>query len=235
MRYAEQLIEGVRRDLTISRYATFQDLTGYCYGVASTVGLMAMHVIGYRDEEAVPYAIKLGVALQLTNILRDVGEDWSMARVYLPQDELAAFDITEADLAAGTVNPRWVEFMRFQIERNRRLYREAIPGIAMLHRDGRFAIAAAADLYSAILGDIERHGGDVFHRRAHVSALGKLRRLPRIWAPGAHHVIRPGRQRPLILMIREESSHARCHRRRRDHRPECGRHAHATGRTVYGV
>jgi phytoene synthase len=142
---------------------------------------MAMHIIGYCGEEAVPYAIKLGVALQLTNILRDVGEDWSLGRVYLPQEELGFYGLSDDDLAAGTVSPRWLDFMRFQIDRTRRLYREAMPGIGMLHRDGRFAIAAAADLYGAILDDIERHGADVFCRRAHVSALGKLRRLPRIW------------------------------------------------------
>lgn len=180
-RYAEQLIDGVARDLCVTRYQSFEELAGYCYGVASTVGLMAMHIIGYCGEEAVPYAIKLGVALQLTNILRDVGEDWRLGRVYLPQDELAAFGLTERDLADGRLCPQWEAFLRFQVERTRRLYREALPGIAMLHPDGRFAIAAAAELYGAILEDIERHGGDVFHRRAHISAWGKLRRLPRIW------------------------------------------------------
>lgn len=180
-RYAEQLIEGVARDLHQTRYDTFEDLTTYCYGVASTVGLMSMYITGFTGPEAIPYAVKLGVALQLTNILRDVGEDWRAGRVYLPQEDLAAFNLGEADLAEGRVDDRWRAFMRFQIERTRRLYAEAQPGIVLLKPDGRFAIAAAAGLYSAILNNIEAHDFDVFSRRAHVSGWGKLRRLPGIW------------------------------------------------------
>lgn len=180
-RYAEQLVEGVSRDLSPARYATFGDLAAYCYGVASTVGLMAMHIIGYAGPEAIPYAVRLGVALQLTNILRDVGEDLAAGRVYLPQDELANFGLEEDDLAAGRVSRAWRDFMRFQIDRNRALYAEAVPGIALLAPDGRFAIGAAAGLYQAILDDIEAHDYDVFSRRAHLSAAAKVRRLPGIW------------------------------------------------------
>jgi phytoene synthase len=179
--YAEHLIEGVARDLTTSRYATFSELAAYCYDVASTVGLMIMHIVGFASTEAIPYAIKLGVALQLTNILRDVGEDWQLGRLYLPQEELAAFGLTEDDVAAGRVDHRWQAFMRFQIERARRLYKEALPGIALLNRKGRFAIAAAAELYHAILNDIEAQSGDVFRRRAYISDWQKLSRLPGIW------------------------------------------------------
>lgn len=106
-RYAEQLIAGVARDLQQNRYRTFEELTAYAYGVASTVGLMSMHIIGHADEEAIPYAIRLGVALQLTNILRDVGEDWRAGRVYLPQEELALFELSEQDIARGKVDRRW--------------------------------------------------------------------------------------------------------------------------------
>ncbi len=180
-RYAEQLIEGVGRDLEPARYASFEDLAAYCYGVASTVGLMAMHIIGFAGPEALPYAVKLGVALQLTNILRDVGEDWRAGRVYLPQDELAAFALCEADLAEGAVSDRWRAFMRYQIERNRQLYAEAAPGIALLNPEGRLAITAAAELYRAILAQIEANDMDVFAQRARVSGLGKARRLPEIW------------------------------------------------------
>ncbi len=179
--YAEQLIDGVAQDLICNRYATFEELTVYCYAVASTVGLMSMHIVGFTDPTAVPYAVKLGVALQLTNILRDVGEDWRSGRLYLPTEELAAFGLCEADVAAGQVDERWRAFMRYQIERVRRLYADALPGIALLHPDGRFAIAAAAELYRCILDDIEAHDYAVFHRRAHVGTFGKLRRLPAIW------------------------------------------------------
>lgn len=179
--YTRQLIEGVARDLTQTRYKTFSELAGYAYSVASTVGLMAMHIIGYGDPDAVPYAVKLGVALQLTNILRDVAEDYCNGRVYLPQEELAAFGLSESDIAAGLVDERWRAFMRFQIARNRRLYREARPGIALLAADGHFAITAASMLYEGILDDIETHDYNVFARRAHVTLVGKLRRLPIIW------------------------------------------------------
>jgi phytoene synthase len=180
VRYAEQLVEGVARDIHQTRYRTFEELTTYCYGVASTVGLMAMHIIGFEGP-AVPYAIKLGVALQLTNILRDVGEDLRAGRVYLPQDELLAYGLSEADLEAGCVDDRWRSFFRFQIDRNRQLYAEARPGIGFLSADGRLAIASASDVYSAILDDIEDHDYDVFRRRAHVSAGEKVRRLIGLW------------------------------------------------------
>ena len=179
--YAEQLIEGVARDVDQFRYETFDDLAAYAYGVASTVGLMAMHIIGFAGDQALPYAVKLGVALQMTNILRDVGEDWQVGRLYLPQEELAAFQLTEDDIGRGQVDNRWRSFMCFQVTRTRQLYEEAEPGIAMLNADGRFAITAAADLYRAILTDIEAHDYDVFSRRAHIGAVGKLARLPRIW------------------------------------------------------
>jgi len=173
--YAEQLIDGVARDLTTARYASFDELAAYCYGVASTVGLLAMHIIGFAGREAIPYAVKLGVALQITNILRDVREDWEAGRVYLPQDELAAFGLSDADISkfstAGfhdedAAADRWRAFMRFQIERNRQLYSEAAPGIAWLDPAGRFAIAAAAGLYRDILEVIASRDGDVFSQRA---------------------------------------------------------------------
>ncbi len=102
--YAEQLIDGVRMDSQPGRYQTFAELAVYCYGVASTVGLMSMHIIGFTDQRALPYAIRLGVALQLTNILRDVGEDWRMGRLYLPREELIFHGIREEDIDAGRVH-----------------------------------------------------------------------------------------------------------------------------------
>jgi len=180
-RYAEQLINGVARDLQQTRYQTFDELAEYSYGVASTVGLMSMHIVGFSGPEAIPYAVKLGVALQLTNILRDVGEDYRSGRVYLPREELAAFGLTEDQIAAGRVDDRWREFMRFQIARNRLLYREAWPGVAMLNRDGRLAIAAAAVLYRGILDDLEAHDYNNFTRRSYVNKRGKAVRLAQAW------------------------------------------------------
>lgn len=180
-RYALQLIDGVARDIYQQRYETFDDLATYCYGVASTVGLMSMYIVGFKDEQALPYAIKLGVALQLTNILRDVGEDFRNGRIYLPQDELDTFGITEESLARGEVNDAWRNFMRYQIDRTRRLYDESHPGIAMLEKEGRLAIGASAGFYRSILDEIEKNDYDVFSRRASLSAFAKLSQIPRIW------------------------------------------------------
>jgi phytoene synthase len=179
--YVEQLLDGLIQDVTMNRYPTFDDLAHYCYGVASTVGLMSMHIIGYSGPQALPYAIKLGIALQLTNILRDVGEDWRRGRLYLPQDELAAYSIGEEDIAHNRIDRRWRTFMQFQIARAHRLYEESLPGIGLLYAGGRFAVAAAAELYRSILDDITAHDYNVFTRRAHVSDIGKLIRLPGIW------------------------------------------------------
>jgi 15-cis-phytoene synthase len=180
-RYALQLIDGVSRDLTQTRYKTFDDLATYCYGVASTVGLMSMYIVGFKSSEALPYAIKLGVALQMTNILRDVGEDFRNGRVYLPEDELKAFGISETDLANGVVNDAWRNFMRYQIERTRQLYAEAEKGIAFLERDGQLAIGASSNLYQGILDAIEANDYDVFTKRASLTAWAKVSRIPALW------------------------------------------------------
>jgi len=179
--YIVQLLDGLAYDVARYRCQNFIQLSQYCYRVACTVGLMSMHITGYHSSNAIPFAIRLGVALQLTNILRDVGEDWRTGRLYLPLEELEAFGLGEADIAAGVVTDRWRSFMRFQIERARRLYKEALPGVSLLHRDGRFAIAAAGELYRAILDQIEANDYNVFQQRAYLSGFGKLSRLPGIW------------------------------------------------------
>jgi phytoene synthase len=176
--YAMQLIDGVARDLSQTRYQTFEELATYCYGVASTVGLMSMYIVGFNHPEAVPYAIKLGVALQMTNILRDVGEDYRNGRLYLPREELITFGIPEAEIAAGRLSDRWRQFMKFQIERTRQLYRDSWAGVRMLEREGQLAVGAASIFYQGILDDIEKHDYDVFRRRASVSTWGKLTRIP---------------------------------------------------------
>lgn len=179
--YALQLIDGVARDLSQSRYQTFDDLATYCYGVASTVGLMSMYIVGFKSHEAVPYAIKLGVALQMTNILRDVGEDYRNGRLYLPCEELAFYGVGEAEIAESCVTDNWRQFMKFQIERTRQLYAESWQGVKMLQHEGQLAIGAASTFYSGILDDIEEHDYDVFARRASLSAWGKVSRIPSLW------------------------------------------------------
>jgi phytoene synthase len=176
--YALQLIDGVARDLSQSRYQTFDELATYCYGVASTVGLMSMYIVGFRDNEAVPYAIKLGVALQMTNILRDIGEDYRNGRLYLPREELAFYGIRESEIAEGRVTDHWRQFMKFQIERTRQLYAESWNGVKMLEPDGQFAIGAASVFYQGILDEIEKKDYDVFSTRASLGTWSKLRRIP---------------------------------------------------------
>jgi len=179
--YALQLIDGVNRDIFQARYQTFDELATYCYGVASTVGLMSMYIVGFKNNTAVPYAIKLGVALQMTNILRDVGEDYCNGRLYLPREELTFHGIREEDIAGGRITDNWRQFMKFQIERTRLLYKDSWEGVKMLEREGQLAIGAASVFYQGILDDIEKHDYDVFTRRASLSAVGKISRIPALW------------------------------------------------------
>lgn len=176
--YALQLIDGVARDLTQTRYQTFDELATYCYSVASTVGLMSMYIVGFHSNKAVPYAIKLGVALQMTNILRDVGEDYQSGRLYLPREELIFYGIREEDIGEGRVTDHWRQFMKFQIDRTRQLYDESWEGVKMLKREGHLAIGAASVFYQGILDQIEKNDYDVFTHRASLSTWGKAIRIP---------------------------------------------------------
>ena len=167
--YPFDLIEGMRMDLEGRRYETFSELRVFCYRVASVVGLMMSHVIGYRDP-ALEYAVDLGIAMQLTNILRDVGEDLGRGRVYLPSDELERFGYSRAKFDARVRDDSFRDLMRFQVARARDYYARAEPGIPSLASEGRFAVKIASDVYRDILTRIESSGYDVFERRAVVPA-----------------------------------------------------------------
>jgi 15-cis-phytoene synthase len=183
--YGDELIEGCEMDLTRVRYQTFGELERYCYCVASTVGLMAMHILGTATgieyEDAKPYAIKLGIALQLTNILRDVGEDAHRGRIYLPLEDLERFHVSEEDIMRHRLDEHTIRLLQFEIERATHLYEEAWPGIAFLADKARFSVAVAADVYRGILGKIISNGYNVFTERAFLTRSEKLRRLPIIW------------------------------------------------------
>ena len=142
---------------------------------------MSMHIVGHDGPQAMPYAIRLGVALQLTNILRDVGEDYRNGRIYLPKDELKLFCVSESDLARGVIDDKWRAFMKFQIQRTRELYAESEKGIKFLERGGQLAIGAASTFYQGILDAIEANDYDVFSKRANLSSWGKLSRIPGLW------------------------------------------------------
>ncbi len=175
------LLTGVEMDLTKARYASFEELALYCYRVAGTVGIVSSSIFGYQDESALRYAANLGIALQLTNILRDIGEDARRGRIYLPQDELQRFGYCEHELFAGTMNDTFIALIRFQIERAEQYYRDALPGIALLDEDCRFAVTLSSMLYRDILQRIHLNKYDVFTKRAHVPLGGKVGFLAQAW------------------------------------------------------
>ncbi len=171
---ARDLLRGARMDATVRRYATYDDVREYCYLVASTVGLLVMPILGTLSLEAAGYGIALGRAMQMTNILRDVGEDARMGRIYLPAEDLRRFGVDESAILAGIVDERFVALMQFEIERVRAMYHEAQPGIALLAPRSRYTVRLALSLYRGILDRIEANGYDVFTRRAFVPFRAKL-------------------------------------------------------------
>lgn len=173
-RYFHELIDGAEMDLTPHRYATFDDLYRYCYHVASVVGLVCIHVFGFSDPRACEYAEACGIAFQLTNILRDLGEDSRMGRVYLPQEDLRRFEYTEADLAAQVVDERYLALMRFEVERAESFYGKAQPLMPLIDPVSRPCLQAMIQIYHGILEQIVRQDYDVFRSRARVPAWGKL-------------------------------------------------------------
>lgn len=188
------MIAGQRMDLYRSRYETFDELRLYCYRVAGTVGLMSTTVMG-RDSSPrtapwdqaktppnpIEEAIALGIANQITNILRDVGEDARRGRIYIPLEDLTLFNYTEEDLMKGVVDDRWRSLMRFQIQRARKFYAQAESGIGALSEDARLPVWSALMLYSQILDMIERNDYDNFNRRAYVPSAKKMASLPIAW------------------------------------------------------
>ncbi|MEB3265295.1 MAG: phytoene synthase [Cyanobacteriota bacterium] len=182
------MIEGQRMDVLKHRYASFEELWLYCYRVAGTVGLMTQGVMGVDPAyTSAPWsdapdpteaAVALGIANQLTNILRDVGEDRGRGRIYLPLDELARFGYSEAELMAGTLNGAWRQLMAFQLDRARQWFARSEAGVRWLSADARWPVWASLRLYRGILDVIERHDYDVFNRRAYVPTAGKLLDLP---------------------------------------------------------
>lgn len=176
-----ELMQGVLMDTHVNRYATFDELYVYCYRVASTVGLMSSEILGYSDESALGYAEAMGIAMQLTNILRDIKEDAAIGRIYLPQEDLRRFGVSEQQISLGQVNENFIQMMRFQIARARDFYQTGERGIALLEPDSRFTVLLASRIYSRILDEIERQNYDVFAQRAATTFSQKIFSLPKIW------------------------------------------------------
>ena len=156
-------------------YADYAELEGYMYGSAGVVGLMVARIVGYSSDAAFEYAIKLGYAFQVTNFLRDIREDCEgLGRVYMPQNELRQFGLTSDDISRHLYDERFIDFMKFQIERNRKIYRAALPGIPMLAWRGRLAVRVSYVLYKAILAEIERANYNVYLGRVRTNFRQKL-------------------------------------------------------------
>jgi squalene synthase HpnC/squalene synthase HpnD len=172
-RYFHDLIAGAEMDLTEPSYATFDRLREYCYRVAGTVGLTCIHVFGFRDPRAPDVAERLGIAFQLTNILRDLPADLKMGRVYLPQEDLDRFGVRKTELA-GPLSPRFAELMAFEADRAWRYYEEGAEIVGMVERDSRAALWTLARTYSSLLARIETRGYDVFSARVRLSAPEKF-------------------------------------------------------------
>jgi phytoene synthase len=176
-----ELMQGVLMDTQKKRYETFEELYVYCYRVASTVGLMSSEILGYSDPVALRYAEAMGIAMQLTNILRDVKEDAQMNRIYLPQEDLRKFKVSEAQILDNKYNESFVDLMKFQVERARQYYAKGEEGIPLLEKDSRFTVLLASRIYSKILDVIEKQNYNVFNRRAHTSKRQKFLAIPKIW------------------------------------------------------
>lgn len=172
-RALHELVDGGLQDLEQTRYATFADLHGYCRRVAGAVGVACIAVYGAAGADGEAEA--LGVALQLINIVRDVREDWMLGRVYLPQDELAAFGVSESELAAGDCSPRWRALMAYQAARARAYLAEGLTLLDRLDARSAACVATFAGLYRATLERIEARDFDVFDGRATLSPVAKLR------------------------------------------------------------
>ncbi len=176
-----ELMRGVLMDTHIKRYETWDELYLYCYRVASTVGLMSSEIFGYQKPETLEYAEALGIAMQLTNILRDVREDALMNRIYLPQEDLRKFNVSEEQIFANRNDANFVALIKFEIGRARHYYSLAEKGIPLLEKDARFTVLLAARIYGKILDEIERQNYDVFARRAHTTKFQKISTIPKIW------------------------------------------------------
>ena len=171
----EAFLHSMTMDLTVTEYQTYEDLLEYVYGSAAVIGLEMVPVLGVLEEGAYECAKKLGIAFQLANFIRDVGEDLDRGRIYLPLDELAQCGVSRQMLEARVLTPQIIEALKFQIARVRQLQAEATPGIKMLEATSRPCIEAASTLYCGIVDEVEKIGYDIFNKRAKTSTARRLR------------------------------------------------------------
>lgn len=192
----EDLIDGVAMDLEHARYPTFEALAEYCRHVASTVGLICIEIFGYRDPASRTYAVNLGMALQLTNIIRDVAADLQQGRVYLPAEDLDRFGVTEEALKLGKMTPAVRELLRFECQRARAYYERAAADMPRVDARSLVAAEIMGGIYFGILQRIERAGYDVFSRRIRVPRPHRAMIALRIWTRTVPSRLRSKRRKP---------------------------------------
>ena len=172
--YLFAVIDGVEMDLKPVAMSTFADLEHYCYRVAGAVGLSCIHIWGFHDERAIPLAIDCGLAFQLTNILRDISEDAELGRIYLPSEDLARFHISSEEISRKVYDERFIELMKFEVDRARFYYKRSERLFEHLEPQGRRILRAMIDIYGSLLKEIERHNYDVFSQRVSLPKWKKL-------------------------------------------------------------
>ena len=173
----EEIIAGVEMDLTNLRYQSFAQLRVYCYRVASAVGLVSIEIFGYRNPACREYAIQLGLALQMTNIIRDVGKDLGQGRIYLPQEDLARFNYSETELLNRQYNERFIDLMDFQARRAEEFFARAAALLPPEDRKSMVAAEIMASIYRALLRRMESGGFRVFEKEYRLSKLEKAGRI----------------------------------------------------------
>jgi phytoene synthase len=179
--FFQEVLAGVESDLVKNRYENFDELRQYCYQVASAVGLICLQIFGYRDARAKDHAVDLGLAMQLTNIVRDVREDLDLGRIYLPQEEMSRFGYSEEELRAGTINGPFRDLMRFQVQRARQYFQSGFSLLPYLTPRSRSCPAVLGRLYSKVLDRVEAADYDVLHHRIGLSSAEKLRITAQTW------------------------------------------------------
>ncbi len=183
--YFEELARGVEMDLEVSRYRSFEDLWHYCYRVASVVGLICVRVFGYRDPAALEYAVDLGIAMQVTNIMRDVREDAERGRIYLPQEDLERFGVSEEEILGGIYSERFGELMRFEADRTWQYFEKGRKLIPLLGLRSRMCVNTIRGVYAELLERMAARDYDIFSERVQFSRGEKMALIGRLWVEGA--------------------------------------------------
>jgi phytoene synthase len=176
-----EIIDGMEMDIDNGRYPDFRALHLYCYRVASIVGLLAAEIFGYTDRRTLKYAHDLGLAFQLTNIIRDVGEDARRGRIYLPQDDLARFGVTETDILQARDSANFQRLMAFQIERAQATYDQALAQLPAADRKAQRAVLVMSAIYRTLLKELARDGCQVLHQRTSLTPLRKVWLAGKTW------------------------------------------------------